>query len=142
MTLDLCTQFKYVYVDVTYLSLGSKIWWSIKKLGSKLVGKVTGGGNGGIFSWRNSNPVPDLNIKRRDAALVFLCRWEKWFFLIAYLRNIVNKCDHCHRKYVPILIQSSVHWTFHNKQFRQMVNKNCAHPRRHRVGLWWTKMDV
>lgn len=50
-----------------YLSLGSKMWWSSKMLGSK-PGKDTGGGRGGML-WRNSNPVPDLSINRRDAAL-------------------------------------------------------------------------
>ena len=52
---------------MTHLSLGSKMWWFSKTLGSK-PGKDTGGGSGGI-SWRSSKPVPDLSINRRDAAL-------------------------------------------------------------------------
>lgn len=41
---------------------------SNNKLGSKCESE-TGGGSGGILSCLNSSPVPDRNMKRRDAAL-------------------------------------------------------------------------
>lgn len=50
-----------------HLSFGSKMWWSRRMLGSKPA-NVAGGGRGGML-WRNSSPVPDLSINRRDAAL-------------------------------------------------------------------------